>query len=99
MTFYDEYGAYEEVWHQVEKPAKAHKANLDTLATVFADGNEGLVETKLRVNIPAGSVVAALAGIAFDGDEYGITPFAIMINGNPFELLAPPDPEGEFHGD
>lgn len=30
------------------------------------------------------------------GDETTLTPFAVLFNGNPYEMLNPPAPEGGF---
>jgi hypothetical protein len=46
-----------------------------------------------------GETVVVLAAVGFDGEEYGITPFAEMVNGNPFEMYLPPNPDGGFFND
>ena len=74
---------------------EGHAANLETLYRAFASGDVVLVEGRRKGD---GAVVALLCAIAFDGTEYQITPFAEMVNGNPFELYDAPDPDGAFKG-
>lgn len=70
-----------------------HKKNLDTLYRAAKDKALALVECR---RITDGEVVAMLCCIGFNNGEYTITPFAEMVNGNPFELYQPPDPDGGF---
>lgn len=77
----------------VAKPAKAHQKNLDTIIAAAKDGDLALVECQLK---STGEVVAVLTAISFDGKEYTMSPFAVMLNGNPYEMLNPPDPNGGF---
>lgn len=71
-----------------------HKRNWETLTGAFEQGRVGLVEVRERAT---GLTRAAIAAIGFDGREYSITPFAVMIDGNPFEMFDPPNPDGGFH--
>ena len=73
---------------------QGHKRNFDTLRRAFADGKVALLECRLR---STGEPVAVVSAVTFDGKEYAFTPFAMFFNGNPFELLDPPNPEGGFH--
>jgi hypothetical protein len=43
-----------------------------------------------------GEKVAVLTAFSRDGDETTLTPFAVLFNGNPYEMLNPPAPEGGF---
>lgn len=73
---------------------RQHARNLDTLKRVFSDGAAALVECQRKSD---GAVVAMLCAVGYDGKEYQITPFAEMVNGNPFEMYAPPNPKGGFY--
>ena len=61
--------------------------NLDTLKAVFANEDAALVECTDKAT---GKPVIALCGIYFDGENYEISPFAKMFDGNPYEELDPP---------
>lgn len=67
--------------------------NFDTLSRAFSSGHVALVEVRRTADL---NPVAAICAISREGDQYGITPFAVMIEGNPFELFDPPSPEGRF---
>lgn len=69
------------------------RANFDTISRAFSDGNAALVEVK---RISDGTVVSAICAIGWEDGDYTITPFAILVDGNPFDLLLPPDPDGGF---
>jgi hypothetical protein len=84
-------------WAEVEKPAKAHALNLDTILRAAVEGNLALVECETTVEIPKGATVAVVCAVGWDGEEYLMTPFAVMLNGDPFAMLNPPDPQGGFH--
>lgn len=75
-----------------------HTQNFDTLKRAFAQGHVALMECKV---VATGEVVATITAVTRQGTEYCFTPFAIMMNGNPYELLAPPDPDrpGKFMGE
>ena len=72
--------------------AAHHRANLETLANAFELGDAALVEVAIA---ETGERRVALAAIGFDPETetYAVTPFALMVEGNPFELLEPfPEP-------
>lgn len=70
-----------------------HKRNFETLKRAFENGDVALVECQRARD---GEIVAMLCAMSFDGSEYKITPFAEMVNGNPFEMYRPPNPDGGF---
>jgi hypothetical protein len=72
-----------------------HAANFDTLKRAFASGDVALVECKRAFD---GGVVAMLCTVwkVPETKETMITPFAEMVNGNPFDLYLPPNPDGGF---
>lgn len=70
-----------------------HKANIETLQLAFDLGDTALVECQ---RIADGATVVMLCAVGRDGNEYAITPFAEMVEGNPFDLYLPPDPNGGF---
>ena len=69
-----------------------HKQNFETLSQAFADGAVALMECVVKAT---GEKVATICAVVFDGKEYTFTPFAIFLNGNPFELLEPPQEMNE----
>jgi hypothetical protein len=69
------------------------RTNFSTLARAFEHGHAALVEVQ---RISDGATVPAICAIGFTGGIYEITPFALLIEGNPFELFNPPDPDGGF---
>lgn len=76
----------------------AHKTNLNTLIRAAKAGHMAVMEVRER---STGATRAAICAVGFDGREYAMTPFALMLEGNPFDELDPPDsstPDG-FHGD
>lgn len=78
---------------QPDKPCVAHKGNLETLRMAFANDDVALVEVQIKAT---GERVAALCALQKNGAEVEIVPFAVMLNGNPYELLNPPNPDGGF---
>lgn len=78
---------------------ESHKANLDTIMRAAEDQDLALVECQ---RVSDGKVVVMLAAISEPYDpetgEYAITPFAEMVDGDPFELYRPPNPDGGYHG-
>lgn len=76
-------------------PCKTHKENFETMLRAAADGNLALLECELAAT---GEKVAAIVAVNTDkrGEPCDIVPFAIFINGNPYELLNPPHPDGGF---
>ena len=73
-----------------ENQVPGHKRNFETLQKAFASGDMCLLDCRLKAT---GERVAALCVVQqnhTDSDRAFI-PFAIMLNGNPYELLDPPD--------
>lgn len=69
------------------------RANFDTLSRAFDAGDVALVEVK---RLSDGRPVAAICAIGRQDGLFTLTPFAILVEGNPFELYAPPLPGGGF---
>ncbi|HMS56826.1 MAG TPA: DUF6117 family protein [Fimbriimonadaceae bacterium] len=69
------------------------RTNFNTLCRAFGRGHVALLEVQRRADE---AVVAAICAVARNGDEFLFTPFAILVEGNPFELFNPPVPEGGF---
>lgn len=62
--------------------------NFQTLKQAFIDDNVCLMECTVKAT---GEKVAAICTHYIDEEEqHNFTPFAIFLNGNPFELLTPP---------
>jgi len=66
---------------------EAEKANFETLQGAFEDGNVALLET---TRIDDGSRAVLLCAIGYVDEEYLFTPFAEMVDGNPYEIYTPP---------
>jgi hypothetical protein len=75
---------------------RQHKPNFETLQHAFANGDIALMEYQLKTT---GEAVAVIVAVNRDGDEFGFVPFAMMFDGNPYELLNPPNPDGGFHNE
>lgn len=71
-----------------------HRPNFDTLQSAFQNGDVALLECQLKAT---GESVAVIVAVNRDGEDFGFVPFAMMFNGNPYEMLNPPDPDGGFH--
>jgi hypothetical protein len=78
------------------KIQKFEVANLKTITRAAKDGNLGLAKCRVRAT---GEVVTALTAFGGDGESIVLTPLALMIQGNPYELLEPPNPDGGFYED
>lgn len=70
-----------------------HKANFDTLQRAFDDGAIALMECK---DVKTGELVAVVCAVQKNGDDVEMVPFARMFDGNPYEQVLPPLPEGGF---
>lgn len=81
-----------------ERPAKAHSENLDTIIRAAKSGDLAAMECILK---GTGERVAVLTAVGrTEAGEYLMSPFAVLFNGNPYEMLYPPDPDndGQFLG-
>ena len=67
--------------------------NFSTLARAFDSGHVVLVEVQ---RLADGPVVGAICTVGNVDGLYELTPFATMIEGNPFDLFNPPNPDGGF---
>lgn len=72
--------------------APGHKTNLNTIIRAAKAGHLAVLECKRRSD---GAIVPLLVTVSWDGREYTMTPFAEMVQGNPFELYLPPDPNNK----
>jgi hypothetical protein len=75
---------------------KHHATNLETLREAFKQNAVCVMECRRKSD---GATVALLCAVGWDGKEYAFSPFAEMVNGNPFDLYDPPVPGGGFEGD
>ncbi len=74
----------------------ADKSNFETLRRAFENGRVALLEVKRPSD---GAEIAVVCAVGVEGEEYTLTPFATMVEGNPFDLFLPPSSEGGFVGD
>jgi hypothetical protein len=78
---------------QPDKPCLANKGNFETLCKAIEAGRVCLMEVQIAAT---GERVAAICAINKDRDELEMVPFAVMVNGNPYELLNPPADSDSF---
>ena len=71
------------------------RTNFDTLQQAFLAGDVALMECQLAATGEPVAVVCA-ANRHEDG-SVEFAPFAMMLGGNPYEMLNPPKSEGGFH--
>lgn len=71
-----------------------HRANFETLQRAFAKGNAALMECKLAATGEAVAVVCAVN--RQDNGDFQFVPFAMFFNGNPYQVVNPPNPDGGF---
>ena len=76
--------------------AVGHTANFETLSGAFEAGDVALMECELRATGEEAAVICAANRLA--NGEIEFVPFAMFFNGNPYELLNPPNPVGGFQG-
>lgn len=66
-----------------------YRRNFETLLRAAADGHLALLEcTDALTGVPRYVVTA----VGRDGDDFVITPFGHLQEGNPFDAYIPPDP-------
>ena len=70
-----------------------HKPNFESIKRAFENGDVALLECQLK---STGETVAVITAVNRDGGEFGFVPFAMMFNGNPYEMLNPPSADGGF---
>jgi hypothetical protein len=78
----------------MSKPVLDHKQNFETLKRAFQHEDVALMECEL---VATGERVAVICAASPVGDEIEFTPFAMFFNGNPYDMLRPPNPDGGFH--
>ncbi len=64
-----------------------HRQNYETILEAAENASLALVECSSKLT---GEPVFVLCAVGRDGDEFVITPFARMFDGNPYEELNPP---------
>jgi Family of unknown function (DUF6117) len=67
---------------------EADTINFDTLMKAIKDGNCALVEVKDRAT---GEYRAAVCAVGRLGGDYAITPFAVMVWDDPFQMFIDPE--------
>ena len=73
---------------------KAVSTNFNTLLRAIKAGQVVLLECQDR---NTGENIYTICAVNEVDGEVEMAPFAKMFNGNPYEELAPPAPEGGFH--
>lgn len=73
------------------KIAKGYRENFNTLTRAAKAGDLALLDA---MDTETGRPVVLVVAVALDGEEYTLTPFAVMIDGNPFARYLPPAVDG-----
>ena len=74
--------------------SKIMKKNFETLSVAFACGDAALMDVRRRSD---GKSVSAIAACNRQEDGSIIfTPFAILVEGNPYEMFDPQNPDGGY---
>ena len=73
--------------------SNVYEANFKTLKRAFKNGDVCLLECQ---DAATGKTVIAVCAISKVGEEYTFAPLAKMFDGNPYEELNPPDPDGGY---
>ena len=71
------------------------KQNFDTLRQAFAAGDVALMECQLAETGEPVAVICAANRLVDEAVQFA--PFAMMFQGNPYEMLNPPNPDGGFY--
>jgi len=75
--------------------APGHRHNFEMLREAFLAGDVALMECQLTATGEAVAILCAANHLP-DG-EVEFVPFGMLFNGNPYEMLNPPNPDGGFH--
>jgi hypothetical protein len=73
-----------------------YKQNFETLQEAFCNGDVALMECQLTDTGEPVAVICAANRSPDGGVEF--VPFATLFNGNPYETVNPPNPDGGFFG-
>jgi hypothetical protein len=71
-----------------------YKRNFETLQDAFANGDVALMECQQRTTNESVAVICAANRLP--SGEIEFVPFATLFNGNPYEMVNPPSPDGGF---
>ena len=71
-----------------------HRRNFDALRNAFLAGDAALMECELTATGEAVAVLCAANYLPDGGVQF--VPFAMLFNGNPYEAVNPPKPDGGF---
>lgn len=74
--------------------ATGHKQNFETLQEAFNNGDVALMECQLVATGEPVAVICAANRSSDGGVEF--VPFATLFDGNPYEAVNPPNPDGGF---
>lgn len=73
-----------------------HVVNFDTLQQAFANGDVALMVCLDERDQREVAVICAVS-LDDDGETRILSPFAVMIDDNPYERYGPPNIDGGFH--
>lgn len=77
---------------------QGHKQNFETLQSAFRNGDVALLECEINdLPFTPGEKVAVVVATQHESNgDITFVPFCVFFNGNPYEFLNPPKPEGGF---
>lgn len=75
--------------------AEGYRTNFETLERASADGNLTIMDCQDKAT---GKQVIVICAVNYDGEEYQMVPLAKMFDGNPYDELNPPNPDGGYEG-
>lgn len=73
---------------------KGYKTNFETLKRAAANGDLALMQCRDRITQALTYVICA---VGREGEDYILVPMARMFDGDPYDVLEPPDPGGGFY--
>lgn len=84
-----------------EKPktiVQQHQQNFETLRAAIKNNDAALLDCQLKATGEEVAVVVAVNKYEED-EEFGFVPLAMFFNGDPYEILRPPNAEGGYEDD
>ena len=80
------------------KISEGYKRNFESLTTAFKHGDVALMDCQEKATGKSVALICAV-NLTYPHESreptYEFVPFAVMIDGNPFEMYTPPSQEGE----
>lgn len=75
-----------------------YRANFDTLLRAAKEGRLALLDVQEKATGKARRAIVAMSDSTEERSGFDIVPLALMFDSNPYDLLNPPNPDGEYFG-